>query len=54
MKGNIIVGGFFVCLLATIAFGDPNTQIRYWTTDLGSGRWKYTYDVYNLSLAQEI
>lgn len=54
MKKKIISGIIFLCLFAVSAFGDPNTQIIYQTTDLGSGRWQYTYDVYNLSLAEEI
>jgi hypothetical protein len=54
MRGKIIGGIVFVCLFATSVFGDPNTQIWYQTTDLGSGRWQYTYDVYNISLAEEI
>jgi hypothetical protein len=47
---TLIVLVFF----ANIAFCDPNTRIDYETTDLGSGRWQYTYDVYNLGLAEEI
>ena len=54
MRGRIIGGIVFVCLFAASVFGDPNTQIWYQTTDLGSGRWQYTYDVYNLNLPEEI
>jgi hypothetical protein len=54
MKSKIAVALALGCLFATFAFGDPNTQIHYQTTDLGSGRWQYTYDVYNLSLPQGI
>jgi hypothetical protein len=54
MRGKIIGGIVFVCLFAASVFGDPNTQIWYQTTDLGSGRWQYTYDVCNISLAEEI
>jgi hypothetical protein len=41
-------------LATTSAIADPNTQILYETTDLGSGRWQFIYDVYNLSLEVEI
>jgi hypothetical protein len=54
MRGKIVGGIVFVCLFATSVFGDPNTQIWYQTTNLGSGRWQYTYDVYNLNLAEKI
>ncbi len=54
MKNKIAVALAFGCLFATFAFGEPNTQIRYEATDLGSGRWQYTYDVYNLDLSQGI
>ena len=54
MRGKIVGGIVFVCLFATSVFGDPNTQIRYHTTNLSLGRWQYTYDVYNLSLQEEI
>ena len=54
MRGKIIGGIVFVCLFAASVFADQNTQIRYQTTNLGSGRWQYIYDVYNLSLPQEI
>ena len=54
MKSKIVVGIVFVSLLAGAAFGDPNTQIRYDVTDLGLGRWEYTYDVYNIGLTEGI
>jgi len=54
MKSEGIAVIFFGCLFATYCFGDPNTQILYETTDLGAGRWQYTYDVYNLGLTEGI
>jgi hypothetical protein len=54
LRSRIIGAVIFVCLFATSVFGDPNTLFRYWTIDLGSGRWQYTYDVYNLHLPEEI
>jgi hypothetical protein len=54
MRNKILGGIAFVCLFAASVFGDLNTQIRYQTTNLGPGRWQYTYDVYNLSLTEEI
>ena len=54
MKSKIVVGIVFVSLLAGVAFGDPNTQIRYEAIDLGLGRWEYTYDVYNIGLTEGI
>jgi hypothetical protein len=50
IAGVLVVG----CLFATSVFGDPNTQIRYQTTNLGSGRWQYTYEVDNLNLSVPI
>ncbi len=54
MRSKVVGGVVFLCLFATSVFGDPNTQIRYQTTDLGSGRWQYTYDVCNISLTPVI
>jgi len=54
MKRKIVVGVILGCLFATSVFGDPNTQIWYETSDLGSGRWQYTYDVKNINMAGEI
>lgn len=50
MKSKVVVATLFVSLFATSALGTPNTQILYETSNLGSGRWQYTYDVINLSL----
>jgi len=54
MKSKVSLAVIVGCLLATSVFGDPNTQIWYETTDLGSNRWQYTYDVTNISLTENI
>lgn len=56
MKSKIAVVLVLGCLFTTSSFGDPNTQISFEVTDLGSGRWEYTYDVINKyeSLIEEI
>ena len=54
MKGKVLVGVLSICLFAAYCPGDPNTQILFETTDLGGGRWQYTYDVYNLGLTEGI
>jgi hypothetical protein len=54
MRNRIIAVLVFLCLFAAPAFAAPNTQIRYQTINLGSNRWQYSYDVYNLSLPQDI
>ena len=54
MKGKIVVAAVFVCLFASSGLCDPDTEIWYETTDLGSGRWEYSYDVYNISLSVPI
>jgi len=46
----VIIG----CLFGSSVFADPNTQIRYDLTDLGPGRWEYTYEVSNINLAVPI
>jgi len=54
MKRRVFTGVILGFLITTIAFGLPKTEIRYETSDLGAGRWKYTYDVYNLGLTETI
>lgn len=56
MKSRVVAAVVFVCLFAGPGLGTPNTEIWYETTDLGSGRWEYTYTVVNLpeSLIPEI
>jgi hypothetical protein len=54
MKRQIFAAVVFVFSLTAIGFGVPKTEIRYQTSDLGSGRWQYTYDVTNISLTVPI
>jgi len=44
----------FVFFLTAIGSGAPKTEIRYQTSELGSGRWQYIYDVKNISLTETI
>ncbi len=53
MKWLIFFAAFPIILMSGNAFGTP-TQIIYETTDLGSGRWEYTYTVTNFSPENEI
>jgi hypothetical protein len=53
--GNKIIGvAVLIFLFTAPVFAGPNTQIFFLATDLGSGRWQYTYDVYNLNLPEGI
>ena len=54
MKYSVLRGVVCLSLFAKIALGGLSTEIWYETTDLGSGRWEYTYDVINKSLIEEI
>jgi hypothetical protein len=54
MKRQIFAAAVFVFSLTAIGFGVPKTEIRYQTSDLGSGRWQYSYDVTNISLTAPI
>ncbi len=54
MKRQIFVGVIFVLFLAGIVFGGLKTEIWYQTSELGAGRWQYTYDVTNISLTETI
>ena len=54
MKGKVVVGIFCFLILAEVASATLMTQISYVTTDLGAGRWEYTYDVMNISLTEGI
>ena len=49
----LLVLTFIFCFTPNLS-ADSNTQIIYETTDLGSGRWEYTYDVMNISLTEGI
>jgi len=54
MKRQIFAGVVFVFFLTAIGSGAPKTEIRYQTSELGSGRWQYSYDVTNISLTETI
>ena len=54
MKRQIFAGVVFVFFLTAIGSGAPKTEIRYQTSELGSGRWQYIYDVKNISLTETI
>ena len=53
MKNRISMGAILVLLLTAICPG-TSTQINYTSTDIGSGRWQYTYDVTNINLTENI
>ena len=48
--------GFALCFLlcVQVALAGTDTEISFSVTDLGFDRWEYTYDVTNISLAEEI
>jgi len=54
MKSCFLAGAIFLFLFTTICPGGLMTEIRYQTSDLGSGRWQYTYEVTNISLTGAI
>lgn len=54
MKKEILAGFVFAILFGAIALGSLSTQICYEATDLGAGRWQYSYDVTNISLTPAI
>jgi hypothetical protein len=53
MKRQIFLGVVFGFLLTAGSLG-ASTQIIYKTSELGAGRWQYTYDVKNISLTETI
>jgi hypothetical protein len=54
MKRQIFAAVVFVFFLTAVGSSVPKTEIRYQTSDLGSGRWQYSYDVTNISLTAPI
>ena len=54
MKRTVLTVLAGVCFWAGSAMGGLDTEIYYEITDLGSGRWQYTYDVRNIGLAEGI
>jgi len=53
MKRQIFLGVMLGFLLTAGSFG-ASTQIIYETSELGAGRWQYTYDVKNIRLTETI
>lgn len=54
MKRQIFAAVVFVFFLTVVGSSVPKTEIWYQTSDLGSGRWQYNYDVTNISLTVPI
>jgi hypothetical protein len=54
MKRKILAGLFLVVFYTTTSFALLTTKIQYEATDVGSGRWQYTYEVINISLTVAI
>lgn len=54
MKRQIFVSEILGIFFSAVAFGALSTEIRYEVAELGSGKWRYSYDVTNISLTQEI
>jgi hypothetical protein len=48
MKRAYVLCAILICLLSLNAMALKATEITYETTDLGSGRWQYTYEVSNI------
>lgn len=51
MKRRVFAVIFCFLVLAEFVSATPLTEISYFTTDLGSGRWEYNYDVKNIGLS---
>jgi len=54
MKRTILAGVICVFLLTATGLAALDTAIIYGTSDLGAGRWQYTYEVTNNSLTVPI
>ena len=54
MKRMIPTGAILVFLLTATAFASLDATIIYQSSDLGGGRWQYTYEVTNNSLTVPI
>ncbi len=54
MRRKILLGVVWTFLFGASAFGVPKTEIWYETTELGLGKWQYTYEVTNISLTKPI
>ena len=49
-----VIGTLIVLVVFSSVWAQEPTTIVYETIDLGSGRWQYTYDVYNNTLSPPI
>jgi len=54
MKRKVLAGAFLGIFFTVAAFALPITKIQYQVTDIGSGRWQYSYNVTNISLTPAI
>jgi len=54
MKRKVLAGVLLVLFFTSAVSALPMTKIQYEATDLGSGRWQYSYEVTNLSLTPAI
>ena len=52
MKSRFVAAVVFLCSFGGAAFSGPNTEISYAASDLGVGKWQYTYTVENLTGSQ--
>lgn len=50
MRSNIFVAVIVMVSVPSAVFAAFETEIRYETSELGLGRWQYTYEVSNISL----
>lgn len=53
VKKRIVAGILFGSFITTVGFA-ALTEIIYKTSKVGEGRWKYTYDVNNISLPEPV
>ena len=54
MKRKVLAGGLLGLSFTAAAFALPVTKVQYQATNIGSGRWQYSYDVTNISLTPAI
>ena len=54
MKTRVFLGLILVFFLTASGFSVPQSQILYQSSELGAGRWQYSYDVPNISLINPI
>jgi len=54
VKRKVLAGGLLGLSFTAAAFALPVTKVQYQATNIGSGRWQYSYDVTNISLTPAI